>query len=193
MNLESIASIRNAKSFCLSNFFDSSPFINYDFFKLLEDTECTSKLSGWIPEHFILKEGKEIVGFIPNFKKLNSMGEYIFDHMFEHAYYQLGSNYFPKFLSGIPFTPVTKLKFLYSNKELNTEKIIKLLILFVKESKVSSFHANFLNFETSKKLETHNLIQRVGIQYHWKNRSFRDFQCFLDSMKSRKKKSIQKE
>ena len=95
MKIELISSIKNAEYFCKDNFSDNSPFLRYSFFKLLEDSKCTDENSGWIPQHFIFKEDNEIVAFVPNFKKLNSNGEYIFDHMFENAYYQIGSNYFP--------------------------------------------------------------------------------------------------
>ncbi len=193
MILEPITSIKSARDFCSDYFNDSSPFLEYDFFKLLEDSKCTNKDSGWIPKHLIFKENNKIVAFIPNFKKLNSFGEYIFDHIFEHAYYQTGSEYFPKFLSGIPFTPVTKLKFVYSKNSLDLDKILVLLIDFLEKSKISSFHANFINLDTSNKLENYNLYKRIGIQYHWKNQSFLDFNDYLDSMKSRKKKSIHKE
>ena len=94
MKIELISSIKNAEYFCKANFYDNSPFLKYSFFKLLEDSKCTNESSGWIPQHFIFKENNEIVAFVPNFKKLNSNGEYIFDHMFENAYYQIGSNYF---------------------------------------------------------------------------------------------------
>ena len=82
---------------------------------------------------FYFKEDNEIVAFVPNFKKLNSNGEYIFDHMFENAYYQIGSNYFPKYLSGIPFTPVTRLKFIYSKNSVDQDKIIGLILKVIKE------------------------------------------------------------
>ena len=78
-------------------------------FKYLEKTGCTNFNSGWEPEHLIIKNNNENIGFIPNFKKQNSNGEYIFDHVFANAYHQIGVNY-PKYLSGIPFTPVPKEK-----------------------------------------------------------------------------------
>jgi len=193
MKLLSIDSIENAKEFCLENFKDSSPFINYNFFRLLEQSNCTNKSSGWIPNHLLIKEKNQIIGFIPNFKKLNSQGEYIFDHAFEQAYYQMGSEYFPKFLSGIPFTPVNRSKFIYSNKTIDAKGIIQPLEDFLEKSKVSSFHINFISQNTSENLMNNNFFQRVGIQYHWKNNSFSTFNDFLDTMKSRKKKSIQKE
>ena len=53
MILEPITSIKSARDFCSDYFNDSSPFLEYDFFKLLEDSKCTNKDSGWIPKHLI--------------------------------------------------------------------------------------------------------------------------------------------
>ena len=57
--------------------------------------------------------------------------------MFENAYYQIGSNYFPKYFSGIPFTPVTRLKFIYSKNSVDQDKIISLILKVVKEKNIS--------------------------------------------------------
>ena len=166
MKLETIDSIERAKDFCSENFEDSSPFLEYNFFKLLEDTKCTNKDTGWIPKHLLIKQDNDIIGFIPNFKKLNSQGEYIFDQAFEQAYYQVGSNYFPKFLSGIPFTPVNRSKFIYSKKSIKIDSIIQPLQKFLKESETSSFHINFVDENISNILKNYNFFQRIGIQYH---------------------------
>ena len=56
MNLNTISSIEQIKAFCTANFNDKSPFINYEFYKTLEITQCTNIETGWIPEHIIIKE-----------------------------------------------------------------------------------------------------------------------------------------
>ena len=73
-------------------------FLKYSFFKLLEDSNCTDSRSGWIPQHIIIKEKNKIIGFIPNFKKLNSYGEYIFDHMFDNIFDEIVDTMFDKFV-----------------------------------------------------------------------------------------------
>ena len=76
MKISTISSIENNKIFCEKFFKDSSPFISYDFFKYLEKTGCTNSDTGWEPEHIIVESNKKIIGFIPNFRKKNSNGEY---------------------------------------------------------------------------------------------------------------------
>ena len=79
---------------------------------------------------------------------------------------------FQNILSGIPFTPVTRLKFIYSKNSVDQDKIISLILKVVKEKNISSFHANFIDSKTSKKLEEYKFLKRIGIQYHWVNNSF---------------------
>ena len=192
MNFSKVSSISFEEKFCKRNLTDESPFINYDFFLSLEKSLCTNKKNGWEPEHIVIKQSNKTIGFIPNFKKSNSNGEYIFDYAWENAHYQLGKNYFPKYLSAIPFTPVTRNNFIYGDKNIIKLSLINKLKNFIGSSKVSSFHINFIDKKASEELKG-DFMQRLGIQYHWQNKSYNTFDDFLDSMKSRKKKNIIKE
>ena len=193
MKISTISTIENNKSFCKKFFTDSSPFISYDFFKYLEKTGCTNIYSGWEPEHIIIKNNTEDIGFIPNFKKQNSNGEYIFDHVFANAYHQVGENYYPKYLSAIPFTPVPKEKIFYGEKKINISQLTKLIKKHCIEKKISSFHFNFIDKKNSELLNKESFYQRLGIQYYWYNKSYENFSCFLDKLKTKKRKNIIKE
>ena len=59
------------------------------------------------------------------------MENIFFDHIFANAYHHYGIDYYPKYLSAIPFTPVTKSKIIYSEKELKVEDISEPLINFL--------------------------------------------------------------
>ena len=113
MEINTISSIEEIKLFCKKNFFDISPFVSYEFFRELETSKCTSPSNGWSPEHLVITNNKVLEGIIPNFKKSNSNGEYVFDHIFANAYNQIGKKYYPKYLSAIPFTPVKRNKFFF--------------------------------------------------------------------------------
>ena len=183
MKIETVTSIKKLKGFCIDNFTDKCPFINYDFFELLENTNCTVGDKGWIPEHILIKKKEKLVGIIPNFRKLNSFGEFVFDQIFENAFYQLGKNYFPKFLSAIPFTPVTRSNFLYNSEEIEENELIEKLKNYFEINKISSFHINFIDKAISTKLEKF-FFKRSGIQYHWRNKNYKSFEEFLSNLKS---------
>ena len=126
MKISTVSSIENCKGFCEKFFKDSSPFISFDFFKYLEESRCTDTNSGWEPEHILIGSNTKNIAFIPNYRKNNSNGEYIFDYVFANAYHQIGKKYYPKYLSAIPFTPVTKKNIFYGEEEIDIKKLTEL-------------------------------------------------------------------
>ena len=192
MKITTISSIKEIETFCKQYFKDNSPFIDYNFYKNLETSKCTAKETGWIPEHIVFKNQNQITGFIPNFRKLNSNGEYVFDHIFINAYNQLGIKYFPKFLSATPFTPVKRENFIYANEKVDFSILCELITELLLKKKIPSFHINFIEAKISNKLKQNNFLQRLGIQYYWYNRSYKTFECFLSSLKRKKKKKYYK-
>ncbi len=59
---------------------------------------------------------------------------------------------------------------------------------------LSSAHINFTDpFADRLLAEQPQWLMRLGCQYHWHNRGYRDFQDFLDTLNSRKRKQLRKE
>ena len=63
----------------------------------------------------------------------------------------------------------------------------------MKEYQLSSAHINFLPEHDAKLLANDGWLHRTGIQFHWHNQNFADFDAFLASLSSRKRKNIRKE
>tara|TARA_X000000950_G_scaffold287075_1_gene397983 strand:+ start:30333 stop:31478 length:1146 start_codon:yes stop_codon:yes gene_type:complete len=167
---------------------------DYDFFHALEISQCTSDKTGWIPNHIVFKLDKIVVAIIPTFKKLNSFGEYVFDHSWADAYHRMGINYYPKLLTAIPFTPINTDKILINKIYVERfDEIITKLREYLLSYNLSSYHINFINLKDSDKLKNFNFFQRTGIQYHWKNNHYSNFNDFLSEFRSKKKKNIVKE
>jgi predicted N-acyltransferase len=62
------------------------------------------------------------------------------------------------------------------------------------KSKNFPAHINFTDpFTDAAMAEQPGWLQRIGCQYHWQNRGYRDFQDFLDVLSSRKRKQMRKE
>lgn len=169
-----------------------SPLFDFEFLESMEKSGCTSRKNGWEPNHIIISEGSELVCIVPSFVKLNSNGEYVFDHSWAQAYYQMGLEYYPKLLSAIPFTPING-KRLFFNEKYEFKDYIACLKDFIIKKKSSSFHLNFIEKNQSDNLVEQGFFQRLGIQYHWKNNNYLCFDDFLSNMKSKKKKNIIKE
>ena len=49
MQINTVDSINQIKKFCYENFTDKNPFISYDFFELLEKTNCTVNVKAGFP------------------------------------------------------------------------------------------------------------------------------------------------
>ena len=133
------------------------PFTSYDFLNALEISNSVSSKTGWTPKHILVKsEDNKIIGASPNYIKMHSYGEYIFDHSWANAYENAGRQYYPKLLSAIPFTPATGPRILLNPNNNNNDKISKLIIdtyeQLVKNNNLSSAHINFITKQLSDEL-----------------------------------------
>ena len=184
---------KNAWNNCIG---DDHPFLQYEFLNGLEKSGSASIKTGWKPYHFIEKENEEIIAICPLYIKSHSFGEYIFDHSWADAYHRYGLNYYPKLQSAIPFTPVTGERIIINTKVKNKEEkeieVLKNIILEAKKINVSSLHFNFIK-NPSKWKKNKEIMIRSGIQFHWKNNDYKNFNQFLDTLSSRKRKIIKKE
>ncbi len=178
---------------CIGN---DHPFLQYEFLHALEKSGSATIKTGWQPHHYIEMENNEIIAICPLYIKNHSFGEYIFDHSWADAYHRYGLNYYPKLQSAIPFTPVTGERIIINTKIKNkTEKeknIISNIISEAKKINVSSLHFNFIK-NPSKWINNNDIMIRSGIQFHWKNNNYKNFDDFLASLSSRKRKIIKKE
>ena len=174
------------------------PFTSYEFLNALETSNSVSTKTGWTPKHILVKNAaNNLIGASPNYLKMHSYGEYIFDHSWANAFENAGGQYYPKLLSAIPFTPATGPRVLLSPQKNNNDEIFKLIIgtyeQLVKNNNLSSAHINFITKQLSDTLNKRNWIKREGLQFHWYNKKYQSFDDFLDELKSTKRKAIKKE
>ncbi|MDC3088484.1 GNAT family N-acetyltransferase [Alphaproteobacteria bacterium] len=174
------------------------PFTSYDFLNSLEMSESVTAKTGWNPQHIIIKNNTgNIIGASPNYLKMHSYGEYIFDHAWANAFENAGGQYYPKLLSAIPFTPATGPRILIDPKNPDNNKIFELIIkmfeVIVQNNNLSSAHINFITDNLNKKLNNEKWIKRKGLQFHWHNKDYNSFDDFLSKLKSSKRKAIRKE
>ena len=73
--------------------------------------------SGWLPRHAAMYHDEELVAVLILFEKQHSRGEYVFDQAWAQAYKQYGMPYYPKWVSAIPFTPITGARLLLKHSE----------------------------------------------------------------------------
>ena len=175
-----------------------NPFLSYIFLKNLEDSNSVGKGTSWLPNYLCIKKNDDIIAVSPMYIKLDSQGEYVFDHAWANAYYNAGGEYYPKIQLSVPFTPVTGNRILIkdglTNKE--TENVINYFaeyIIKITNNNFSSAHITFCTKKESLIFSKSQFLTRIGEQFHWKNNKYKNFDDFLSSLTSRKRKAISKE
>ncbi|XP_061363535.1 uncharacterized protein LOC133307126 isoform X2 [Gastrolobium bilobum] len=173
-----------------------NPFLTHAFLSTLEDSGSAVKETGWMPHHIIAKdeESNNIVAVVPLYLKSHSYGEFVFDHSWANAYYTYGSRYYPKLQSCVPFTPVTGPRILLRNTSFK-DQVFDILVSAMKDLtvKISSLHVTFPSENEWQKFTEKGFLPRIGMQYHWKNRNYKNFDDFLMDMKQSKRKNIRQE
>ncbi|XP_059448715.1 uncharacterized protein LOC132179922 isoform X2 [Corylus avellana] len=175
----------------------SNPFLTHGFLSCLEESGSAVKETGWMPRHIIAKdECENILGVVPLYLKSHSYGEFVFDHSWADAYYSFGARYYPKLQCCVPFTPVTGPRILLRNTPFK-DQVFDIMVSALKDlaakSQLSSLHITFPSENEWQKLKGKGFLQRIGMQYHWKNRNYKNFDEFLMDMKQSKRKNIRQE
>jgi predicted N-acyltransferase len=161
------------------------------FLQAFETSESVAPDTGWQPRHLLLWEDEQLVAAIPLYAKGHSYGEFVFDWAWAEAYQRNGLEYYPKWLSAIPFTPVP------GSRLLTTEPYRALaaaaLLQWAKKSGLSSLHVLYTTPEDTEALLDAGCMRRTHTQFHWYNRDWPDFETFLASLTQPKRKKIRAE
>jgi predicted N-acyltransferase len=174
----------------------SYPFLRHEFLAALETEDCLGERFGWLPRHLtLLNSDRHLIGAAPLYLKFNSYGEFVFDWAWADTYERNGLRYYPKLVSASPYTPATGPKLLlHPDAPAGTGRMLVAAGLeLARQMGVSSLHWLFTTPEETTELESLGLLPRVGCQFHWHNHGYPDFDAFLTTLTSAKRKNIRKE
>ena len=172
------------------------PFLSHAFLAGLESHGCIGPGEGWIPRHLTLHEGARLVAATPAYLKLHSWGEFVFDFAWADAYAHHGVRYYPKLVAAVPLTPVSGPRVLVADESMRERAEAAMAdgsIELCRRLGLSSVHWLFPDAGLAHRLEARGWALRLGCQYHWHNRGYRDFQDFLDDLSAKKRKNIRRE
>ncbi len=176
---------------------DADPFLDHAFLAALEEHGCLGEASGWYPHHLAAYDtAGRLCGACPLYLKTNSYGEFVFDWAWAEAFRRHGSSYYPKLVSAIPFTPATGQRLLLAE---GTDAgalggaLATRAVELAAELGCSSVHWLLPQATELPALEAAGALPRLGCQFHWHNRGYRDFDDFLDSLTAKKRKNIRQE
>jgi predicted N-acyltransferase len=173
-----------------------NPFIRHEFLAGLELHHCVSEKWGWHPRHLLLEDDGKLLGAMPLYLKDNSYGEFVFDWSWADAYQRAGLRYYPKLVSSSPYSPVTGPRLLAADGADRTE-VKRLLgqaaLEYAKTEELSSLHILFTDEEDTPVLQSLQMMRRTGTQFHWFNRGYGNFDEYLASFTSSKRKKLKRE
>jgi len=172
------------------------PFLRHAFLAGLETSHCVGAGTGWQPVPITLHDERGLAAAAPAYIKTHSMGEFVFDQSWAHAYAQHGLAYYPKLVLGVPFTPATGPRLLV-RPGLDVGAMRAALIAavrdFAESRNFSSIHGLFVNQEDRAALAEEGWLARQDVQFHWHNRGYRDFDHYLESFTAEKRKKAKRE
>ena len=166
------------------------PFISHAFLSALEESGSVGKGTGWTPATILVEdESSRLISAAPAYLKTHSQGEYVFDHGWADAFERAGGTYYPKLQIAVPFTPVPGARLLGTQPQ----HLLAAAEAVVVQNEISSAHMTFIDEGGITECERRGWLIRDGIQYHWRNRGYGNFEDFLAALTSRKRKAIRKE
>lgn len=192
---------------------ENSPFLEYGFLRALEDSGCVGGESGWHPQFLVARSvpaapgaAPRLVGALPLYLKLHSMGEFVFDWAWADAAQRAGIRYYPKAVVAVPLTPIQGRRILVdaslepAQADALKRRLVEATIDFAQKVGLSSVHFNFVLPEEVAIFEQLGLPIRVGMQFHWQNATagpdsppYTDFDEFLARFRSKKRANIRRE
>jgi predicted N-acyltransferase len=197
MNIKKISGISEIDAESWNNLVGGNyPFIRHEFLLALEQSGSVSINTGWQPQHLLVYSNSELIGCMPMYLKFHSRGEYVFDHLWAQAYQQRGFEFYPKWLTAIPFTPCQG-KRIYARSDSEAAIVLESIVKYIRENAeqydISSWHCLFPEARQAELLQSAGFSIRENVQFHWFNRNYRDFTDFLETFNSRNRKKIKRE
>lgn len=175
----------------------TNPFVAHAFLDGLERHGCLRPQWGWSPLHATLWDGDKLVAAAPGYLKGNSHGEFVFDHAWARAYAQHGLDYYPKWLSAVPYTPVTGPRLL-AGTPAHRGALCAAIQAQAQRMRLPSLHVNFLREDENADCPD-DWAERHDVQFHWRNPTrgedggWRSFDDFLAALTHKKRKNIRRE
>jgi predicted N-acyltransferase len=174
-----------------------TPFVRHEFLAALETTRCAHEGTGWQPAHLLLEDDSgKLVAAVPLYLKSHSWGEFVFDWSWANAYARAGLDYYPKFVSAVPFTPAPGPRLLLApgaGQPSMRRTLAKALEDLARSTGVSSLHVLFTEPDDHASLREAGFLTRMDCQFHWYNRGYASFDDYLEEFRADKRKKLRRE
>ena len=170
----------------------ATPFMRHEYLLALESSGSACAQTGWLARPVTLWQGDELVAACPLYLKGHSYGEYVFDWAWARAYEEHGLDYYPKAVIAVPFTPVPGARLLARSAALRGQ-VLQAAQAWCAEQNLSSLHLLFPANADLAASDAAGLMRRQGVQFHWTNAGYADWESFLAQLTQEKRKKIRQE
>ena len=172
------------------------PFVDPAFLGAAERCVADHGPIGWRPMHIVLRgaDGR-LAGLLPLYARDHWYGDFAMDYSWDAAWRQAGLAYFPKLVTGVPFTPSPGPRLLVARDAASDTAgaLIDAAIALTADTHASNWQCLFVRDDERAALEAAGCLIRRGVQFHWRNRGYRDFTDFLDTLTAEKRKKMKRE
>ena len=176
-----------------------NPFMSHGFLSALELAGCVGAGTGWQPRPLVVYDGARLVGAAASYVKAHSMGEFVYDWAWADAAARAGLPYYPKWVIACPFSPVGGRRLLV-DPSLSPEGRVRVQRLLLetalevsRDEGMAGVHMLFSLPEEVALAADMGFAHRVGMQCHWKNGGYTDFDDFLGRFRAKRRKTIKRE
>lgn len=174
------------------------PFLDPVFLAAAETHGAAAPAMGWQPCHVAAHAADgTLAGMMPLYRRSHSFGDFSRDHGWAGAWQQMGHAYYPKLVTGIPYTPATGPRFLLradAPHAKTTRNLIAAALDLARAEGITMWQCLYTRAEELDLLREAGCLERPIVQYHWSNDSeWRDFDAFLDALTSKRRKEIRRE
>ncbi len=171
----------------------SNPFVSHAFLSAMEESGSVGPGTGWKSLPIVIEDSTgKIAACLPSYLKSHSQGEYIFDQQWAHAFENAGGRYYPKIQISSPFSPVSGPRLLLRDAAMALP-ILRAAEQLAQSNGISSVHATFIAEDQLDYFRDAGWLIRADSQFHWYNHGYEDFDQFLATLTSRKRKAIRRE
>jgi hypothetical protein len=173
-----------------------SPFVEHAWLDSLEEAGCVGERRGWLPRHFALHRGDQLIAVAPAYAKAHSEGEFVFDWSWADVAARIGVEYYPKLLFAVPFTPATGERVLVragEDRALCVRAIAQAARQWAAGLGLSSTHVLFPREAECAEWEAAGFARRLGVQFHFKNPGYASWEEFLGTFNSKRRHQLKRE
>jgi predicted N-acyltransferase len=173
-----------------------TPFFEWKWLRLLEDSGSAAPKRGWYPNHLLAHAGGRLVGALPMYLKWHSDGEFVFDQLWGEAANRLGLPYYPRLVGASPFTPATGLRFLadpHHNQSRLSRRLFEAMEQYCLGNGVQGAALLFTEPEFAAASEDYGFTAWRHQGYLWRNQGYGSFDDFLATLNANRRKAVRHE